>query len=201
MLQIGNTLISLDLFDENFVCDVKVCKGICCVEGDSGAPLTQEEADTISEILPDIKPFLSESGLRAIETLGPHTVDSDGDIVTPLVNNKECAYVVFEKGIAKCGIEKAFEANKISFRKPISCHLYPVRVTKYSGNDALNYHEWDICKAASKKGKKLGVPLYRFLAEPLKREYGESWYSELEVASFDLLKYRKEMEEGNKSNK
>lgn len=183
MLQIDNTIVSLDICQKSFYCNLDKCKGACCVHGDSGAPLSEDEPDILREIYPTIKQYLRIEGIQTIESTGVCTVDADGETVTPLVNNKECAYAIFENGIAKCGIEKAFELKVINFRKPISCHLYPIRVTKYSSFDAINYHQWEICKPAEKLGIKKSVPLYIFLRNSLIRRYGESWYKQLEIAS------------------
>lgn len=181
MLLVGDVLVSEDLVEKQFVCNLQACKGECCVSGDAGAPLSDEEAGIIEEELPYIRPFLSENGLRAIEVEGPYTFDQDGDLVTPLVNGKECAFVVFEpNGLAACGIEKAWKAGKTKFRKPISCHLYPIRVQALPGMEGLNYDQWDICKAACTNGQALKVPVYKFLKEALIRKYGEDWFADLE---------------------
>jgi hypothetical protein len=158
------------------------------VQGDSGAPLEEDELSLLEEAFPEVKPYLSEQSIRAIEEKGKWQVDADGDKVTTLVDNKECAFVVFEKGVAVCAIEKAFQDGRISFRKPISCHLYPVRLTKYSSYLAVNYHEWEICKPALKFGTKLGVPLFVFLKDALIRKFGDSWYAELELSAREYLK-------------
>jgi hypothetical protein len=181
MLQIGNTLLSLDIIEQKFQCDLSKCKGACCVHGDSGAPLEVEEVDTLNHIYPFIKHLLSETSINTIEKFGTSVIDQDGDIVTPLNNGKECAFTVFENGIAKCSIELAYNKKLISFRKPVSCHLYPIRITKYDGYDAVNYHEWEICKPARESGKKNEVPLYKFLQEPLTRIYGKDWFNELQM--------------------
>lgn len=186
MLQIGKTIISLNLIEKKFVCDLQACKGACCVVGDSGAPLEEEELEIFDDIYSIVEPYLSEEGIKAIEEQGRYTVDDDNDFVTPLINNKECAYTIFEDGIAKCAIEKAFFDKKISFRKPISCHLYPVRITKYTKFDAVNYESNKLCADAVKLGNKLGVPVYEFLKEPLTKKYGEEWYKELEYAAKNL---------------
>jgi hypothetical protein len=186
MLQIGKTIVSLNLIEKNFVCDLQACKGACCVVGDSGAPLEKEELDIFDDIYSIVEPYLSEEGIKAIDEQGCYTVDDDNDFVTPLINNRECAYTVFEDGIAKCAIEKAFFDKKISFRKPISCHLYPVRITKYPKFDAVNYETNKLCADAVKLGDKLGVPVYEFLKEPLTKKYGEEWYKELEYAAKNL---------------
>lgn len=182
MIIIQDTLISEELLEEYFVCDLNACKGACCVEGDSGAPLDFEELDKLEEIYEEVKPYLHPEGIKAIEEQGLFTVDSDGDFVTPLVEaHGECAFVIYdERGIAKCGIEKAYLDGKINWRKPISCHLYPVRLEKLSEYVALNYHRWGLCDPACKLGSELKVPIYKFLKDPLIRKFGESWYAELE---------------------
>jgi len=185
MLIVGDILVSEDLFDKKFVCDLTACKGACCVQGDAGAPLAEDEPGILEEEYEHFKAFLRPEGIAAVERDGVFTIDSDGDLVTPLVNGQECAYTVFDAdGVAGCGIEKAWLAGKTRFRKPVSCHLYPVRVKKLVDIDALNYHSWDICKPACTCGAKLQVPVYRFLKEALERAYGEAWYAQLvEVAT------------------
>ncbi len=181
MLQAGNVLVSDDVVEKKFVCDLVKCKGACCVQGESGAPLEPDELEILDRIYDDVKPYLTTQGKRAIRKYGKYHVDSDGDYVTPLVNgDRECAYTVFNNGVALCGIEKAFLEGKTDFRKPVSCHLYPIRVEKLKSGDALNYHKWEICKPACANGKKLGVRVYEFLKAPLIRKYGEKWYRELE---------------------
>jgi hypothetical protein len=193
MLQIGSTLVSLDLIEKKFVCNLSHCKGACCVLGDSGAPLDDDELQQLEEAYPSVKPYLRDVSIKTIEKDGLWQLDSDGDKVTTLVDNKECVFVVFEKGIACCGIEKAFFDGKVKFRKPVSCHLYPVRLTKYSSFLAVNYHEWDVCKSALKSGNKLGVPLFVFLKEALVRKFGEKWYAELELSAREYLKYKQQV--------
>ena len=184
MIQIDDKLISEDLFSEEFVCNLAKCKGICCVEGDAGAPLDKDETKILDEIYPKIKPYLRPEGIQAIEEQGTYTLDFEGDLVTPLVNNAECAYVIFdEKGYTKCAIEKAYEDGVIDWQKPISCHLYPIRITEYSNFSAINYHEWDICSDACTLGKELGVKVYQFLKKPLIRKYGEEFYQTLSEAA------------------
>ena len=184
MIQIDDKLISEDLFSEEFVCNLAKCKGICCVEGDAGAPLDEDEKRILDEIYPKIKPYLRPEGIQAIEEQGTYTLDFEGDLVTPLVNNAECAYVIFdEKGYTKCAIEKAYEDGVIDWQKPISCHLYPIRITEYSNFSAINYHEWDICSDACTLGKELGVKVYQFLKKPLIRKYGEEFYQTLSEAA------------------
>ena len=179
MIQVEDKIISLDVFEKYFVCDLNACKGACCVEGDSGAPLLKEEEKTLDEIYEKVKPYMRKEGITEIENQGVAVYDADGDLTTPLVNNCECAFVTFENGITKCTIEKAYLDDKIEFKKPISCHLFPVRIKEYSDFDAINYEEIKLCDPACKCGSKLEVPVYVFLKEPLIRKYGEAWYKEL----------------------
>ncbi|WP_256003157.1 DUF3109 family protein [Pedobacter deserti] len=181
MIEVQQTLVHEDLIRESFVCNLNKCKGICCVEGDAGAPLDMAETAILAEIYPKIQHLLEPKGVAAIEQQGTHVIDSDGDFTTPCVDgNKECAYVTFENGITKCGIEKAYEQGIIDWQKPISCHLYPIRVTQYPEFEVLNYDRWHICHDACTFGRELKVPVYKFLKGPLIRKYGEDWYQELE---------------------
>jgi hypothetical protein len=188
MLQIDNTLISSDLLDKNFCCDLKKCKGACCVKGDAGAPLTDDEVKLLPGIIDNIKPYLRKEGIRAVEEQGTHVIDEENETVTPLVNGAECAYVVFERGIAYCGIEKAYNAGKISFRKPISCHLYPVRIRKYEKFFAVNYDTWSICSPARDRGDNLKLAVYKFVEDALIRKFGEKWFKRLMIAEETLPK-------------
>lgn len=182
MIAIQNTLVSEELLDRKFVCDLTACKGACCVEGESGAPLENEETAILEDIWDQVKPFIPAEGVRAIEKQGKYIIDSDGDKVTPLVKGKHCAYTVFEQeGTASCGIEKAFQAGKIEFRKPISCHLYPVRLHEGNPFTKVEMHTWKICSPACACGEKLDVPVFRFLEKPLVRRFGEAWYAELSL--------------------
>jgi len=191
MIAVGMHLVSEDVLEKKFVCDLNACKGACCVEGDSGAPLSDEEAGIIEDDWESIKPFIPKEGVEVIEKEGNFMIDSDGDVVTPLVNGAHCAYTVFTPdGTANCGIELAWKAGETKFRKPISCHLYPIRVTKLKDCDALNYNQWDICKPACACGEKLQVPVYKFLKDALIRKYGEAWYAELEELAEVYLKER-----------
>lgn len=185
MIQIDDKLISEDIFSEEFVCNLSKCKGACCVEGDVGAPLDREETKILERIFNDVKPYLRPEGVKALEEQGTFTVDpSDNDFVTPMVNGEECAYVIFdENGVTKCGIEKAYEDGAVDWQKPISCHLYPIRITPYSTFTALNYHQWKICSDACDLGKELQVPIYKFLKTPLIRKYGEDFYQVLSEAA------------------
>ena len=180
MIQIDEILLSEELFKEYFVCDLNSCKGACCVEGDAGAPLDIEEIDQLESKLDQIKPFLTEKGLKTIEETGAFVVDQDGEYVTPLNNGAECAFTTFdENGIAKCGIEDAYRSGATSFHKPVSCHLYPIRVHKGKFHEALNYHRWPICKPACECGSKLKVKVYRFLKDPIIRKYGEEFFEKM----------------------
>lgn len=181
MIEIDGVLVSEDLIKEEFVCNLNACKGACCIEGDSGAPLEKDELEILERIYPAVKPYMTAKGIETIEAHGTHVVDDDGDLTTPCVDkNKECAYVTWENGITKCAIEKAFEEGKIDWQKPISCHLYPIRITQYPEFDVLNYDRWHICHAACSFGKQLNVPVYDFVKTPLIRKYGEEWFKELE---------------------
>lgn len=181
MIQIQDTIISELLLEKKFVCNLNACKGACCVEGDAGAPLLEEELDELESVFPYVKTYLTEESIEALE-IDLYTVDTDGDFVTQLVNGKECAFVFFdEQNIAKCSIEQAYLDGKVSFKKPISCHLFPVRLKEYKSFTAVNYEEIEICSDACELGNKLGVKTYQFLKEPLIRKFGEKWFSELEL--------------------
>lgn len=180
MIEVQNTLVHEDVVKENFVCNLNRCKGACCLEGDSGAPLNADELDTMNAIYPKVKPYMTAKGIATIERVGTYVKDFEGDYTTPCVEvNKECAYVIWENGITKCAIEKAWENKAIEWRKPISCHLYPIRITAYPEFDVLNYDRWSICSPACAFGNELQVRVHEFLKEPLIRKYGEEWYAEL----------------------
>jgi len=184
MIEIGKTLISTELLEEHFVCDLNKCKGECCIAGDYGAPLDKSELKEIEKYYPIVKPLLQERALKSLDEQGLYVKDDEGDWVTPLINgNEECAFTIFENGIAKCSFEKAYYDGQIPWKKPISCHLYPVRIKKLKNYDALNYDRWDVCAPACKVGKSLKVPVYQFLKESLTRKYGEEWYKELTLAA------------------
>lgn len=181
MFQIDKTIVSDDILEKEFVCNLAKCKGECCVAGEAGAPVEEEETHQLRAIYEQIKPFLRPEGIAAIEEQGTHVTNDFGEHETPLVNGGECAYVVFDNnGIAGCGIEKAHAAGATHFKKPISCHLYPVRIQNFSQFVAVNYHVWQICNEACTLGKELGVPVYKFLKEALIRKFGEDWYAQLE---------------------
>jgi hypothetical protein len=182
MVIIDDTLVSENLKKIHFICDLDKCHGDCCVEGDAGAPLEEDEIGILEDSLDEIKPYMTPEGLDVVEKTGVFDYDIDGEFVTPLVNDRECAFVYFENGISYCAIEKAWAEGKIDFQKPISCHLYPVRLKQLSSHTAVNYDEWHICNAALLKGKDNQVPLYRFLKEPLTRKFGAEWYEKLTLA-------------------
>lgn len=185
MFQLGKTIVSEDIIEKDFVCNLNACKGACCVEGEAGAPVSEEEVGILKEIYPQVKPFLRSEGIKAIDEQGVFITTKRDELETPLVNGKECAYTVFrENGNAGCGIEDAYNAGAVDFRKPISCHLYPVRVQDYSEFAAVNYHKWPICDDACTLGKELQIPVYKFVKDALIRRFGSHWYAELEkVAS------------------
>jgi len=188
MIQIGEKIISRELFEKHFICHLEKCEGNCCVFGDSGAPLEKEEAESLANELDKILPFMRAEGSRAVKEQGAWVIDGDGDQVTPLVRREECAYAVFDGSIARCAIEQSYDEGAISFRKPISCHLYPIRVGKLKQGIALNYHQWSICEPARILGKREGVPVFRFLKDPIIRVYGEEFYRELEIVYTELIK-------------
>ncbi|CAN5242692.1 DUF3109 family protein [soil metagenome] len=180
MILVGNTVISDDIKDSYFVCHLEKCKGGCCIEGDLGAPLEEEELLKLEVVYDQVKPYLSEKGVIEIERQGKYIKDYEDEYSTPTIEGKECAYAIFDqKGILKCGIEQAYLDGKTDFQKPISCHLYPIRISKYEEYEAINYDRWSICSAACSFGKTLNIPLYRFLKDALIRKYGNKWYQEL----------------------
>ena len=193
MIQIKDTLISDDIITECFVCDLSKCKGECCIAGDSGAPVGEEEKKTMEKVLPHVLPYMTPEGRRTVELMGAWVVDSyDRSPVTPLIDGKECAYLIKnDEGISLCAIEQAYNDGKIRFKKPISCHLYPIRLSQIMSYTALNYHRWEVCSDACVLGKKLGVPIYKFLKEPLTARFGKNWYAELELTAREYLKNRK----------
>jgi len=183
IVEIDNKLISTEIFDRKFVCDLNACKGACCVEGDAGAPLTQDEIEIIERDLEQIKPYMRKEGIDAVEASGVYYNDDFNEPVTTLVNEKECAFVYFDnQGITKCAIEQAHRDGKITFKKPISCHLYPIRIKKTKTFEILNYDQWKICEAACACGDQLNVKVYQFLKEPLIRAYGEAFFEEMKEA-------------------
>lgn len=181
MFQLGKTIISESIIEKDFVCNLSACKGACCIDGDAGAPLDSEEIKILKDIYPKVKPFLRKEGIAAIEAQGTHITTEFGDFETPLINGADCAYVIFDKkNTALCAIEEAYNQGEISWKKPVSCHLYPIRIKDYSEFSAVNYDKWEICDDACVLGKELQVPVYKFVKEALIRKFGEDWYSELE---------------------
>ena len=181
MIQLENILISDEVIQEEFVCNLGVCKGACCIEGDMGAPLDFDELDLIEDISEIVKEYLVPNAIEVLEKEGGYVIDEDGDFSTNTIKGRECVFSFYdETKTLKCSIEQAYSEGKINFKKPISCHLYPIRVTKISNLLALNYDQWSICSSACELGKALKVPVYKFLKEPLIRKFGEIWYTELE---------------------
>lgn len=181
MFQLGKTIVSEDVLDRDFVCNLTACKGACCIDGEAGAPLEKEEIRILQDIYPKVKPFLRKEGIKAIEAQGTSITNDFGHYETPLIDGADCAYVIFGKnGTALCGIEEAYNQGEIDWKKPVSCHLYPIRVRDYSEFSAVNYHRWEICDDACTLGKELQVPVYKFVKEALIRKFGKDWYSELE---------------------
>ncbi len=188
MIQIEDTIISLDVLEEMFCCDLPQCLGQCCVEGESGAPVEDSEVSKLEEVLPVVWDDLSEKAKEIINKQGVVYIDEDGEFVTSIVNGKDCVFTCYDStGICKCAIEKAFREGKTDFYKPISCHLYPIRVAKYNNFRAVNYHRWSICKPAVALGKSQGVKVYEFLREPLIRKFGNQWYEQLEIVVREYL--------------
>lgn len=191
MLAIGHTLVSEDILEKHFVCDLGVCKGACCVKGDAGAPLLKEEVDILNDILPEVLPYMDESGRTAVAEKGVSELDRDGDVGTTLIADGRCAFATIDRwGMVKCSIEQAHAEGRIGWKKPVSCHLYPVRVKKYDGFEAVNYDRWDICRAALVCGEKHRVPLFRFVKDALVRRFGQAWFDELELVDRELRKSR-----------
>ena len=188
MFQIGKTIVSEDILEKEFVCNLSACKGACCVDGDAGAPLSQEETLIMESIFPKVKPFLRKEGIDAIEAQGTWTKGKEDDLETPLVDDKDCAYVIYDGATALCGIEQAYNQGVIDWKKPVSCHLYPIRVKDFTEFAAVNYDKWEICDDACSLGKELEVPVYKFVKEALIRRFGEDWYLELEKVAEEINK-------------
>lgn len=181
MFNLENTIVSEEILDNEFVCNLDACKGACCIDGDAGAPLEESETEILVDIYARVKPYLREEGVKVIESEGAFVKGDDGEWETPLINKEECAYVIYsEKGIAKCGIEEAYNQGAIQWKKPLSCHLYPVRIKEYKSFTAVNYHKWQICDPACTLGMELSVPIYVFVKDALIRKFGSAWYTELE---------------------
>lgn len=181
MFQLGKTIVSEDIIQKDFVCNLSACKGACCIDGDAGAPVELEETKILQDIYPKVKPFMRQAGIDAVEAQGTFITTEDGEFETPLIDGADCAYVMFDnKGTALCAIEEAHNQGEIDWKKPVSCHLYPVRVKDYSEFSAVNYHKWEICDDACTLGKELQVPVYKFVKQALIRKFGDDWYMELE---------------------
>lgn len=189
MFQIGKTIVSEEIIENDFACNLSACKGACCVDGEAGAPVEDDELEILEKIYPKVKPFLRKEGIEAIEAQGVYVKGFDGEWETPLIDGADCAYVTFDdKGTALCGIEGAYRAGEIDWKKPVSCELYPVRAKEYSTFSAVNYHKWHICDDACALGQELQVPIYKFVKEALIRKYGEDWYNELEEVAENYKK-------------
>ena len=189
MFQLGKTIVSENIIDKDFVCNLSACKGACCVDGDAGAPLENEETKILEDIYPKVKPFLRQEGIDVIEKEGTWITSDFGELETPLINDADCAYVIFDENkTALCAIEEAYNQGIIDWKKPVSCHLYPIRVRDYSEFSAVNYHKWEICDDACSLGKELQVPVYKFVKQALVRKFGEDWYAELEKVAEKHLK-------------
>lgn len=180
MIQIEDIVVSSDILTEKFICNLEACQGECCIEGDAGAPVEKNEVAELEKVLPVVWDELSPEAQAVIKKQGVVYTDQDGDLVTSIVGNKNCVFTCYdEKGCCYCAIEKAYREGKCNFYKPISCHLYPIRIENYGPYTAVNYHPWDVCKAAVILGKMKGVPVYQFLKEPLIRKFGADWYQML----------------------
>lgn len=188
MIQIDDIIVSFDVIEKNFCCDTARCLGQCCIEGDAGAPLEEDEVQILQEILPIIWDDLSKKAKKVIQKQGVSYIDEENEPVTSIVDGGECVFTYFdEKGICKCAIEKACKEGKIDFYKPISCHLYPIRLAKYNSFTAVNYHTWSVCKSACDLGNEKRLPVYQFLKEPLVRKFGKEWFEKLEIAAKEVL--------------
>lgn len=194
MIAIDNKLISDEVVEKQFVCNLDKCKGGCCVDGDTGAPITQEEADMIEDLYPQFKHLMTPQAIAHVEEEGAYTFDDEHGLVTPTLNGGICTYGYYdESGIVKCAIEQVYREGKIPFKKPISCHLFPIRITEYENFDAVNYEPREtLCKPACKLGKSLKVPVYQFLKEPLIRKYGEAFYEALDATAQQMYLNKEE---------
>ncbi len=188
MFQLGKTIVSEEILEREFVCNLSACKGTCCIDGDAGAPLSEEETKIMEEIYPKVKPYLRPEGIAAIESQGTWVTGEDGDFETTLIEGKDCAYVIFDGTTALCGIEQAYNEGVVDWKKPVSCHLYPIRVKDFTEFTAVNYDQWHICDDACTLGKELQVPVYQFVKDALIRKFGEDWYLELEKVALDFRK-------------
>jgi len=189
MIQIGKTIVSEEIIKKEFICNLSACKGQCCIDGNAGAPLEKKELQIIRDIYPKVKPFMRKEGIAEIEKQGVYTTNKDGEHETTLIKGVDCAYVIYDdKKVALCAIEKAYNQGVIPWKKPISCHLYPVRIQDFSEFFAVNYNKWSICDDACTLGAELQVPIYKFVKQALIRKFGEDWYTELEKTAEKLKK-------------
>lgn len=189
MLEIQDKLVALDVVERFFCCDLDKCKGECCIEGDAGAPVTEEERKQIEKVLPEIWNDLLPAARKAIEEDGATYVDEEGDLVTQIIEGRNCVFSCYAPdGKCLCAFERAYRDGRIDFYKPVSCHLYPIRVKEYDGFSAVNYHRWKICKCAEVLGRAKGVRVYEFLKEPLIRRFGKEWYDELAFTCGEYLR-------------
>jgi hypothetical protein len=179
MILIDNVIVSDEVRDEYFCCDLQDCRGACCIEGNAGAPLEESEISALEDYIDRIMPFMNPEGVKIVQKSGVFDYDQAGEYVTPLIGDRDCVFAVHEEGIAKCAIEKAWESGNVEFRKPISCHLYPIRISTRNNFEAVNYHRWHVCLPARNLGKVKSMPLYKFLKDPLIRKYGKEWYDSL----------------------
>lgn len=189
MIEIDGKVINTEIFRRRFICDISKCKGTCCYDGDSGAPLEEDELEKLTEVYPTVKPYLSDEENEEIAKQGLWVTDRDGDLVTPIIRGCECVYTNREEdGTWSCAIEKAYREGKTKWRKPISCYLYPIRVSKTRKYEMFNFHEWEVCRPAVELGEKVGTPAYKFLKEPIIAKYGEEFYNELEQVEQELIR-------------
>lgn len=187
MIQIQNTILSLDILEKDFCCDLNSCHGCCCIEGDAGAPLDDDEVKIIEDLLPAIWDDLTPEAQDVIRQQGISYLDKDGDRVTSIVNNRDCVFArIDHNGMCYCTIDRAYREGRVKWQKPLSCHLYPIRIKNFGDFVGLNYHRWDICHCARMLGKKQHLRVYQFLKEPLIRRFGQAWYDELELTVHQL---------------
>ena len=193
MIQINDTLVSLDVVEKYFECDLDICLGECCIEGDAGAPLLPEEKERLDALLPKVMPYLLPAAQEVAREQGASYVDEEGALVTSIVNGKDCIFTCYAPGgKCLCVLEKLRREGHDEFFKPISCSLYPIRLKDYGGMTAVNYHRWKICRCAEVLGRKNGMRVYEFLKEPLIRRFGERWYEELALTAKEWLKSQRQ---------
>lgn len=189
IIQVGDVLLSPDIVNEYFCCDLDVCKGACCVEGDAGAPVTLDEIAEIENALDEVWGDMSAAAQSVVDKQGVACADCEGEMVTSIVHGRDCVFTCYEGDCCLCALERAWRGGKTAFVKPISCALYPIREKRLGMNFVgLNYHRWDICECGRAKGRALQLPVYRFLREPLIRRFGRQWYDELEATVAELRK-------------